>query len=75
MNENIKDYMDEQDSEFYITAYLASITGALEAHVDGMVKYKDLGPEYFSKEVKKITDSMTEVRKKLVSKHAWSVKY
>jgi len=75
MNENIKDYTDEQDSEFAITAYLASITGTLEAHVDGMVKYQDLGPKYFAEELKKVVDSLTEVRAKLVSKHAWTVKY
>jgi len=75
MNEDIKHYTDEQDSEFYITAYLASITGALNSYADGMVKYQDLGPKYFAEELKKVVDSLTEVRAKLVSKHAWTVKY
>lgn len=73
MHKDITNYTDDEDTIFSITAYLASITGTLEAHADGMVKYQDLGPEYFSKEVKKVIDSLSAVRAKLVEHKAWSI--
>ena len=73
MHKDIENYTDNEDSIFSITAYLASITGTLDSCANGMVKYKDLGPEYFSQEVKKVIDSLTAVRAKLVEHKAWSI--
>ena len=74
MHKDIENNIDDEDNIFSITNYLASITGTLDSCANGMVKYKHLGPEHFSKQVKEIVDSLIAVRAKLIEHKAWSIK-
>ena len=74
MNKDIKDYHSEELNFFCITAYLAGLTGRLEANVNGLRKYPDLGNEYFAKGLIDIIESLNEVRGFLHDKDASNIK-
>lgn len=74
MNKDVKDYYFEELDGFAITAYLAGLTGRLEAHVNGLRKYPDLGNEYFAKQLLEMIESLNGVRGFLHDNDASNIK-
>ena len=61
MNKDVKNYHYEELNAYAITSYLAGLTGRLEAHSNGLLKYPDRN-EYFSNKLTEIVESLNEVR-------------
>ena len=74
MNKDVKDYYFEELGSYCITAYLAALTGRLEAHVDGLRKYPDLGNEYYAKEAIDMIESLDSIRGFLHDNDASTIK-
>lgn len=74
MNKDVKDYYFEELNSYCITAYLAGLTGRLEAHVNGLRKYPDLGSEYYAKQLIEMIESLNGVRGFLHDNDASNIK-
>ena len=74
MNKDVKDYYFEELNSYCITAYLAGLTGRLEAHVNGLRKYPDLGHEYYAKQLIEMIESLNGVRGFLHDNDASNIK-
>ncbi len=74
MNKDVKDYYFEELGSYCITAYLAGLTGRLEAHANGLRKYPDLGNEYYAKQLLEMIESLNGVRGFLHDNDASNIK-
>lgn len=74
MNKDVKNYYFEELNSYCITAYLAGLTGRLEAHVNGLRKYPDLGNEYYAKQLIEMIESLNGVRGFLHDNDASNIK-
>lgn len=71
----IEDYMSDDDSYFYLSSALATITGQLSGTVASMKdnSLTSLDKKYFAEKIEELTNDLKEIREWLVNNDYFTV--
>lgn len=71
----IEDNMSDDDSYFYLSGALATITGQLSGHVASMKdnSLTSLDKKYFAEKIEELTNDLKEIREWLVNNNYFTV--